>query len=214
MVGDVTNILMESGLLADVKGIYLTGSYARGDYDSKSDIDILVITKETNKLINFNDYEITLISEKNFSKNLSTNLYELISVMEAKTLFNEELIDKYKSSLPKLKTKSLVEEIQNISKINKETIEICAKTGKNVPDSIIYSVVLRLRELFLIKYVAKRKPSSRNDFKKRIKKKVYDAYLRVKRNEKEVNDTGVKEAFEVMGLLEKWLKEQKERRKA
>src|SRR3989338_4196898 len=56
----VFEILLDRDLFGDVKGIYLTGSYARGDYDAGSDIDILVITGKTNKLIKLGDCEIVL----------------------------------------------------------------------------------------------------------------------------------------------------------
>ena len=71
---DVINCLFKQNLNEEIKGIYLFGSYARGDSDFNSDIDILVITQKTNKLINDNNYEILLVSESSFSNNLPNNL--------------------------------------------------------------------------------------------------------------------------------------------
>src|SRR3989344_4255021 len=79
----VVEILLSRGLLGDVIGIYLTGSYARGEYDSGSDIDVLVVTSKTNKLIEDGDYEINMVGERNLRKNLSKSLYYLSMVSEA-----------------------------------------------------------------------------------------------------------------------------------
>jgi len=66
----IIEIIFRHNLDDEVKGIYLFGSYARGDYDFDSDIDVLVITKDEGKLINDDGYEILLIPEKKFSENV------------------------------------------------------------------------------------------------------------------------------------------------
>ena len=46
--------------LKDVLGIYLVGSYARGEETQESDIDILVITENINKKINKGKYDTVI----------------------------------------------------------------------------------------------------------------------------------------------------------
>src|SRR4030042_4257438 len=148
---DIMNCLFKQNLNEDVKGIYLFGSYSRGDFDFNSDIDILVITGKTNKLINYNNYEILLVSESTFSKNLPNNLNYLSLLKEIKVIFNKELIDKYRNKKYKLNIKKYLPEIEKISKINKDAVKMCKENNMNIPDGIAYSIILRLRELYLIK---------------------------------------------------------------
>ncbi len=53
---DILKIILSRNLNEEIKGVYLFGSYARGDYDSESDIDILIITNSLNKLVNDDNY--------------------------------------------------------------------------------------------------------------------------------------------------------------
>jgi len=203
---DVIDQLVKEGLLNEVKGIYLIGSYARGDYDSKSDVDILVITNTINKIINYLDYEITLISEKDFSKNFNSNLYRLISINEAKTILNEELISRYSYIKPKLNLDKFTQEIESIVKINGEVITV----GENVSDKTIYSLVLRLREVYYLKCLLKKKKPSKNELVGIIGEENYESYKRIKNDEKDKFSISYKEGKKLLDLLSKWLKELKD----
>ena len=46
---DVLEILKKHILLESITGVYLVGSYARGEEDENSDIDVLVITNNIDK---------------------------------------------------------------------------------------------------------------------------------------------------------------------
>jgi len=207
---DVFKILMEKGLNEEVKGIYLYGSYAREEADPNSDIDILVITENINKLINYGNYEIILISEKNFSKNLSKSLNYLSMLREMKIILNKELIEKYIGKMRLSNVGEKLAEIERIVNINEESVRMCAKMGKNIPDGIIYSIVLRLRELYLIKCLLFNKKYSKNDFLGKVGEVNYLSYLRVKRNEKEREQSSPQEIIPLLELSRKWLKELKE----
>ena len=67
---DIFEILEKKNLLNDVIGIYLTGSYAREEQTINSDIDVLVITNNTNKSLKEGLYELILISKEKFYKNI------------------------------------------------------------------------------------------------------------------------------------------------
>ncbi|MFH1802319.1 MAG: nucleotidyltransferase domain-containing protein [archaeon] len=200
----ILGILLEKGLLSDVKGIYLVGSYARGDYSASSDVDVLVVTGKTNKLIELRGYEIVLVSEENLSKNLPSDLYKLLAVREARVIVNQELIEKYRNVVPRLNVKKLKDEMRSVLKINNGAVESCKE---RVPDAIVYSLVLRLRELYSVRCLIKGILPNKNKFLREVGEKAYGAYLRVKRNGREINDLSVEEASKLLGKLEKWLKE-------
>jgi len=206
---EVFAILAEKELNEETKGIYLVGSYSRGDYDMNSDIDLLVITCKTNKLINHDNYEILLVSEDNFSKNLPANLNYLSMLGEIKVILNKELIEKYTNKKIKLNLREALKENERIFKINRESAEICEKTKRAVPDGIVYSVVLRLRELYIMNCLLAKKAYSKNDFIRVAGNKTYLAYIRIKGNRKEINDVSPIEIKGLLNLSEKWLKDLK-----
>ena len=207
---EVMEIILKNNINEEIKGVYLYGSYARGDYDSDSDIDLLMITKETNKLINHGNYEVLLISEENFSKNLPDSLYYTSMLKELKTIINKDLIERYSISKYRLNVKRVLNEIGRVLKINKDTVKICEDNNKKIPDGIAYSIVLRLRELYLLKCLRSNKSYSKEDFLKICGDKNYFAYIRIKRNEKELREIIPKEMEILLDLSEKWLKELKD----
>lgn len=211
---NVMKIIFMEKLNEETKGVYLFGSYARGDFDSNSDIDILVITEKTNRLINRGNYEILVVSEERFLKNLKNNLNYVSALKELKILLNKELIEKYKNKKVEFNIKGHLSEIERITKINKETIENYIKIFKNIPDGVVYSVVLRLRELFIIKRFLSNQKYSKMEFLNFVGGEIHSAYLRVKRNEKEINDILPSNLAGILSLSEKWIKELKERKKA
>jgi len=210
---DVMEELFKQELNEETNGIYLFGSYSRGDFDFNSDIDILVITQNTNKIIKYNNYEITLVSEGTFSKNLPNNLNYLSILREAKVIFNKELIDKYRQGKYQLNIKKNLSEIEGVFNINQDSIRMCQEKKLNVPDGIVYSIVLRLRELYLIKCILSNKIYHKKDFLGLVGDRIYLAYLRIKRNEKELNNISADELVRGMDLSKRWLKELKEQKK-
>jgi predicted nucleotidyltransferase len=207
----VFEILLERNLLMDVKGIYLIGSYARGDYDLDSDIDILVITEKTNRLIESGEYEIVLIGEDKLRMNLKDSLYSLSMIREAKTIMNQDLL----VSLGKIKSGidygKLIKEIKGVTKVNKESVEVAEEYGQNVSDGTAYSLVLRLRELFLARCILKSKKYSSKSFLDMIKKNgligLYEGYRRGKKNVKGTDKAEVGDAKRLILLIESMIKE-------
>ena len=213
IIEEIIEILNEKELLHDIKGIYLIGSYARGDYDQESDVDILAITENKKGLIKEKKYEITLMPEKNFINLVSKDLYLLTSIKEAVPLINEESLKKYKKIKQRLNIKEILEEIGRVLKINKYMIESCIELNEKIPDGTIYSLVLRLRELYILKAILTHKEISKKEFLSYIDKKSYNSYLRIKRDEKNTKVIEKEKAEELIKLSEKWLKELKEQKK-
>ncbi len=151
-----------------------------------------------------------LVSEDNFSKNLSNSLNYFSALSESKVILNKDLLDKYKIKKIKFNKKNILNEIQGILKINKDSVEFCKDNNKNVPDGIVYSIVLRLRELYLVKCLISNKKYFKKDFLKIVEDKVNSAYLRIKRNQREMDNISPDELKSILELSERWLKELKD----
>ncbi len=200
--------LVELGLTEDVQGIYLYGSYARGENEPDSDIDILVVTGNTSKLIQERNFDILLISKDRLIKNLEKSLAYQWAIREAKAIINEDLLENIKANAPALSMHKNLSEIRGIIKINQDIVGICRKRGINVPDGIVYSLVLRLRELYLMKLLKKNSMYFKKEFIRKVGKEAYAAYKRIKNDEDEIGISANK-AKELVQLTKKWEKELK-----
>ena len=72
---EIIEILEDKDLLKNTVGIFLAGSYARGEETEASDIDVLIVTDNVDKQINVKRYEMILISKDKFDKSMSRSLY-------------------------------------------------------------------------------------------------------------------------------------------
>jgi len=195
IIQDVIEILHQKGFLEETIGIYLVGSYARGEETEKSDIDLLVITENINKQIKTGNYEITLISKKRLEEKAKKSLYLLSMIKEAKTLINKNLIKNYKTFALDISLKNYLKEIKSIIEFNKKILNLNKELNEKVEDGTIYSLILRLRELYLIDCLKTNKKYNKKDFLKLIdNEKLYNAYLRVKNNLALKNNSLVKDS--------------------
>ncbi len=179
---DIFDILEK--YLDRVEGIYLVGSYARGEETKESDIDILVVTEGINKRIEKNRYNIILISRAELEKQIENNAIPIIPMLkEAKSIINPHLLIEYKSA--KLTKKNLKFHIQT----TKSALEIIKKfidlKDENVSDNIMYSLILRLRETYIIECLQNNEIHTKHKFFELIKKisgseEAYYAYKRAK----------------------------------
>ena len=176
--------------LKDILGIYVVGSYARKEETKKSDIDILVITKESNQRIKKGKYEIILISRDNLDKAMKENMMPLLPMIkEAKTILNEGLINEYKNINPTKKNlRWVISVTKSAKKLNEQAIKISRELKENVSDGIIYSIILGLRSTYTINCLKNNKIPTKKGLVDLIKKIVkteepYNAYLRSKNDQ-------------------------------
>lgn len=167
--------------LESIIGVYVYGSYARSEQRKDSDIDLLVISNKNIK-IKEKGFEITVL-EMNKIRDAIKIAPVLIysSIIEAKPIINSELLGELK--------KSYKPEARNFKEYLVETREI-AEINEELLDP--YSIVLRLRGIYLIEKLLLRDNYSNENFKEWIlknardlKKKidfdyVYGAYLKIK----------------------------------
>jgi len=216
---DVFEILDEKGLLKNVIGIFLAGSYARGEETESSDVDVLIVTDKIDKQMKIREYEIIMISKEKFEKNVKTSLYLASLINESKTILNEDFIQNYKIQVLSLPVKKPLEDIKSIMKINKTSVEISQESNENVSDGIVYSIILRLREIYLLECLRNKKKPSNKEFTSIIKKitgslEAYESYLRVKEDKTSkigIDTNSAKKLIDYIELKIKSLEHGKER---
>ena len=220
---DVIKLL--SPYLYSVLGIYLIGSYARNEQTFDSDIDILVITNNINKIINRGKYEITLISEKDIDEQFKKNALPILPwLIEAKTILNQSLIEKYKkTSLTYRNIKWHIDTTKSAMNVVKEDIKLSEEFPEiKMMNSSAYSIILRLRTLYIIECLRERKLWIKKEFLKSIKKisgslNAYEIYKDVKNEKKSRLNLSTIEAKKLMNYInrkvvdiEKWIKGKKD----
>lgn len=204
-----------SDYLEDIMGIYLVGSYARSESKKRSDIDLLVITNKTNKRIEKSKYDFILISKENIEQKLKKNILPLLPMLkEAKPLLNAKLIEKYKKTeLTKRNLKFHIETTKSAMKMNKAAINLNKELSVSCSDTTAYSLVLRLREIYIVNCLMKNKIWNNKRFIKLLKEisgslTAYRGYLRVKDNEKTEKELSIKEAEKIHDYITEKIKEQ------
>ncbi len=159
--------------LQEIIGIYLVGSYARQDQEDTSDIDILIISEKTNKeVIKAGNYEIMIVSLDLLAHKLRENLLPIGAMLkEAKPLLNNNFLKEIKINITKKNIQWFLETTEDSLKIIKDSIDKIEKKkpdGK-LSDAIAYSLILRLRTLYMIDCLNKGKDYKKNDFLNQIK---------------------------------------------
>jgi len=207
---EIFEILDKENLLKNTIGIFLAGSYARGEETESSDIDILIITDNINKQIKIGKYEIIFVSKNKFDKTILKSLFFAFLINEAKAILNESLLKYYKIKTAKILIKRHLNEIESVTKINENSVDISEEFREKVSDEILYSIILRLRELYLIACLKNNKNPSKNEFLVTLKKiaseESYNAYLRVKNDLKTKKVISVNEARALIGEIKRRLK--------
>lgn len=164
---EVLNIL--SPYLNDMMGIYLTGSYARGEQEEDSDIDIIAISKSTKRELISGKYHISIATLEGIKKTLDYYPELIIPrLREAKVILNTQLLEELTGyPISKKSFKNFAEDTKRMIKMDREFIELDKLEGEDLKSkSVIYSMILRLRGIFLIKCILKKEKYSKKNFKK------------------------------------------------
>jgi len=212
---DILKILEK--YLEDIIGVYLVGSYSRGEQEDKSDIDIIAISKTTKKEIISGKYHISIATLDGIRKTLEA-YPELIlpRIMEAKVILNPQLLEELSNyPVTKKSFKNFVEDTKSAIKMNSEFIKLDELDGINLKSkAIIYSIILRLRGVFLIKCILKKEKYSKKDFKRWVLKSLnekefkdaYEIYKSIRDKKKEKNIITLQTAKKLHNFLIKELK--------
>ncbi len=166
---DVLKIL--EPYLNDIQGVYLTGSYARREQEKDSDVDIIAISEKIRKKITSGKYKIEIYPMKNIKETLKKHpIMFYPAFYESKTIINNALLQKLINiNLTKKDFKLFYKESKRVYKMDKELIELDKLDGKYLQSyTIVYSSVLRLRALFMIKSILSKRNYSKWSFEKWI----------------------------------------------
>ncbi len=182
--------------LDKIISVLLYGSHARNEADQDSDVDILIIAKEKFKIENQQGMEFIVISENSLDSAIKTNPIMMYSIIkEAKPMINSS----YLETLTKIKINSklfkpFIDSTKSSISSSQELIELDKKTGKTASNSVLYSLILRLRGVFIISRLLNNKEYSNALFKKFLTEnckidydKIYEIYRTVRDN-KELKD--------------------------
>lgn len=181
--------------LEDIIGIFLYGSYVRKEETKDSDIDILVIAKNISKVENTKRFDINFIEIKKIKEAVQKNPFIFAIINEAKPIINSYLLDELKQSKKNFKDfiKWYKGTTNDSIKIAKEFISLDEMDSNYLTSyNVVYSVILRLRGVFLIKSVLNNIKFSNSSFKKFVIKfipefefkKIYKVYKDLRDNKK------------------------------
>lgn len=181
--------------LDNIVGVYLYGSYARNEQTIDSDIDILVITNTKLKIADkIKDYSIISVTVKGLDNALRNDAVLALPIFwEAKTIINPSLLEKYKEyKFTKMNTKNFLVSTAKILELNKKGLELGFEIG-----SLLYSLMLRIRGLLMIKLMINDKLYSKQELfyylgkNNMPKNEIWESY---KIYSSERNNTQVKES--------------------
>ncbi len=169
--------------LENIEGVYLYGSYARGEAEKGSDIDLLVISNKKMKIIK-EGFEIICLSESEMNKAIKISPVLIYSILaEAKPIINSTLLMKIKKEFKPSYSDfaDYLEETGKIIIINEELLDP-------------YSIMLRLRGIFIINAILQNEAYSysnksfiswiSNEIADIDLKRIYNYYNNIKRNNK------------------------------
>lgn len=198
--------------LSEVLGIYLVGSYARNEQEKNSDIDVLVISGESNREIESGKYNISIIDINSVKKALMKRPLSILPrLREAKVILNSTLLDELNEiKIGKNSLREYISETKSMLEINKTLLSTEEDLVKS--NEIIYSLVLRLRGLYLAKSLLTGKVSSKKRFIKLTSKAIgkeaetlYEIYLSIKNNDKTKKRLSKETVNKIVELIEKEL---------
>ena len=200
---DIFEIL--SPYLEDLIGIYLVGSYARGEQDKESDVDVVAISKKTKKEIIEGKYNISIYTLDNIKRTLEKDpLIILPRLLEAKPLLNRSLLEELKKlKVNKNSFKEFIDSTKRAYSINKGFFDI----DNSLDENNIYSIILRLRGFYIISCLIKEKNYSKKGLKRFLVshgvdfKEAYDVYRKVKSDEDVRISLSSEKSLKLLNLL-------------
>lgn len=190
---EVINIVFP--YLKGISGVFLYGSYARKEETKDSDIDILAIAESKFNLKNRKKFDIEIIETGKIKEAVQKNPFVYAIINESRPIFNNSLLNELRQSKKDFKEfiNWFKETTRDSIKSTKELIELDKLESSYLTSySVIYSMILRLRGIFLIKSILKDEMFTNYSFKRFMLnylsesefKRVYIVYRSVRDNSK------------------------------
>ena len=189
---EILNLLLPH--LENISGIFLYGSHSRKEQGPDSDIDILILAKTKFEIQNTKKFDIEILEVKNIKETLQKNPFIYAIIKESKSILNSHLLEELKQIKPnktnfKTFIKWFLSTTEDSLKSTKEFIELDKLDSDYLSSySIVYSLILRLRGIFLINSILINKTFSNENFKKHLTKhispnefkKIYTIYQNIR----------------------------------
>jgi predicted nucleotidyltransferase len=158
--------------LSSIEGIFLFGSFARNEQNEKSDIDLLVIADKKIGLGKKEKFDFLIKTREQFEKEIRTDssLFPSQIVSEAKPILNEPLLNELKKVKANPDFKEVFDSTLGAFKKTKELLETNQDKEYLESNAVIYSLILRLKTLFIIQCRKKNQAFSNKKFKELLKK--------------------------------------------
>src|SRR3989344_1214978 len=185
--GDVLSRVKD---LSKITSIVLIGSYARMEQEEGSDVDVVIFSTQRFE-IKINNYHIIFINVNKLEEEISVNPALFKSILdEGVVILNESFLENI--NIKQLYIKYYKKACLNAYFLNKGFIELDKKQG-TISESVIYSVILRLRSLFILKNKYSFKEFKKWLIRNKIKEfdKLYEIYKLIRDN-KVVNEIDIK----------------------
>ena len=160
-----------AGRMQHIISMLLYGSYARGEFEEGSDIDVIVVTDSHQKGmavpagLKEKGYDITIMPAERLIKAAGKDALLSKSLEDAKALFNDSFLIEIKSIKP---ARSLSERIE-LSKSSVEIMKSLLAAGSDA-SSIIYPLMMRTKEMLLIDCILNNRKYSLRLVKERIQR--------------------------------------------
>ncbi len=215
ILSDIIGILGHHIAIKEITGIYLVGSHARGETDENSDIDILVITKDIDrKTIHEGIYSILIISQELLSQKIDTDLLPIGQMIkEAKPLLNADYISKIKIDVTRANVEWYLKTTDDKLKLIREVLDWAKNNNKKSVDAaVIYTLVLRIRTMQIIRSLLNNKVYSKAELIRLIRSvskstEAYESYISIKNDSPKKVSISVLEAERLWNYLNKELSE-------
>ena len=207
--------------LKDIISVGIYGSYARNEQTKDSDADVLVITQDKRIKLDFKGEKLDIVSFPIDKFRTAIQKYPAIyyqMVQEAEPLINAHILEELKNIKPNKESfKDYLKETREHIKSNREFLELDKIDYTYIKSySVLYSSMLRLRGLFIMKCILEKDKFFNKNFKKWLITKglnrneyedCYTAY-RLVRDNKDTKSLSIKleVAEKVLYILEKELK--------
>lgn len=169
---DVSSEIMEmlKPHLPNIEGIFLYGSFARGENSKDSDVDVLIISGKKFALKEIKGFEFLIMTKEEFIARLKREpmLFLHQVIREARPIFNEALLEELKN----IKVKPRFREFfsSTLSAFREVNDLLTAEKNENRKyldaNACIYSLILRLRGMLLIRCFLKGNEFSNEGLKK------------------------------------------------
>ncbi|MDP1695926.1 MAG: nucleotidyltransferase domain-containing protein [archaeon] len=203
--------------MENIVGVYLFGSYARGESHSLSDIDLLIITQNEAKELKhlFTDMDVRVSTLDGIKKSIEhLPAISLPIIREAKTIINPILLEELKKSKINYKnfrwnfddTRRVIKIIEDFIKIDEEDIGL----------SHIYSLFMRARVCYMIDGLLRDKQFSNKGLQEELAKRgldrrkyeeYYNIYRKVRDDEEVEGKIDKSDITQFINIIKKYASE-------